>query len=323
MCPKQRIGVLMGGVSSERSVSLKSGKAIYEVLKSCGKDAVAVDISTQDEDCVKDLVLSYDIDVAFLALHGGPGEDGTIQRILQKSGIPFTGSGPQASFLAMNKIASRRIFQAAGLDVPRHYVLTKKHNKPKSLNQFPVVVKPASGGSSIGLSIVTNLKDFKKAIELAFMHDKEVLVEEYIRGREMTVGIFADRPLEHIEIKPKAGVFDYKAKYEKGQTEYVVPARASQAEARLLKEAGLRAHQLLGCSFFSRADIILTIERKAFLLEVNTIPGFTETSLLPRAAAAAGIGFPELVLRILDAAFINKNTKTKINSKSYADYALS
>ena len=317
----------MGGLSSEREVSLKSGKAVLEALKFKNLEAVAIDIKGQDRNYVKDLLLSYDINLAFLALHGAFGEDGKLQAILEEIGIPYTGSGLRASELAMDKIASRKVFEAGGLNTPKYCLLDKNHKNirdfmalssrkigiPTESGQgrgkaippdkiFPLVIKPASGGSSIGLSIVDEPQTLREAIETAFKYDRRVIAEEYIEGREMTVGIFEDAPLEAIEIKSKRRFFDYQAKYGPGQTEYIVPAPVSWEVMGLLKETALKAHNLLGCSFFSRVDIILDKTNKPFILEVNTIPGFTATSLLPKAALAKGIAFPDLVARISEAA---------------------
>ena len=301
MDKKIRIGVLMGGPSVEREVSLKSGKAVLSALKLARDDIVAIDIRKADKDYVIDLLLSYDIDLAFLALHGSFGEDGSMQSILDQMCIPYTGSGSLASRLSMDKLASRKIFQAAGLVVPRYFVLDRRHRRIDNSFIFPLIVKPAACGSSFGLSIVDTLKELKCAIDLAFKYDKCVLVEEYIEGREMTVGIFEDSPLEAIEIKPKQRFFDYKSKYVEGETDYLVPAPVSLKIMQLLEDTALKAHTLLGCSFFSRVDIILGNKNIPYVLEVNTIPGFTATSLLPKAALHKGIQFPELVLRITQA----------------------
>ncbi|OGX20919.1 MAG: hypothetical protein A2Y00_00365 [Omnitrophica WOR_2 bacterium GWF2_43_52] len=310
-----RIGVVMGGVSSERDVSLKSGKAVAAALKSRGSEALEIDIKKADKQYARDLLLSYDIGLAFLALHGSFGEDGKIQSILEEIGIPYTGSGPRASALAMDKIASRKIFQDAGLLCPRYYSIEKNRKNSKSVLTFPLVVKPAGGGSSIGLSIVENQTQLKGAIDEAFRYDRKVIVEEYIAGRELTVGIFEDSPLEAIEIKPKRRFFDYRAKYEPGQTEYCVPAALSLELMRVVKEAAYAAHEALGCSFFSRVDIILRHDNTPFILEVNTIPGFTATSLLPKAALYKGIPFPELIVRISEAALSGRADQVKINAR--------
>ena len=302
MAGKIRIGVLMGGTSAEREISLKSGKAVLRALRSCGQDALAIDIKKTDKNYVTDLLLSYDIGLAFLVLHGSFGEDGKIQAILDQMRIPYTGSGAFASSLSMDKLSSRRIFRAAGLAVPRYFVLNRKERRIDSSFAFPLVVKPAACGSSIGLSVIDNPEEFRDAIRLAFKYDSCVLVEEYIKGREMTVGIFKDSPLEAIEIRPGRRFFDYKAKYEQGQTDYIVPAPVPLKTMQLLKDTALKAHTLLGCFFFSRVDIILNNKNIPHLLEVNTIPGFTATSLLPRAALHKGIPFQELVLVIAQAA---------------------
>ncbi len=300
---KIRIGVLMGGASSERKVSLKSGKAVFEALKSLGLEAVGIDIQRDDRNYVRDLLLSYDIGLAFIALHGAFGEDGRIQAILEDMGLPFTGSGPRASALAMDKLAARRIFEKEGLNVPACVVLERGRRAAVGFSDYPAVVKPVSGGSSIGLSIVDNPADLRRAVDEAFEYDRRVMIERYVRGREFTVGILDNLPLEAIEIKPKSRFFDYKAKYEDDNTEYIVPAKVSLKIMQALKSAALRAHNALGCSFFSRADIILNSEFQPFVLEVNTIPGFTSTSLLPKAALCKGITFPELVLKIAHSAW--------------------
>lgn len=302
MLEKVRIGVLMGGPSAEREVSLKSGKAIFEAFKSVGQEAVAIDIQRPDRNYVKDLLLSYDIGLAFLALHGSFGEDGRVQGILEEMGLPYTGSGPAASALAMDKIASRKIFQEGGLAVPGYCVLDKNRRNIKSFSKFPLVVKPACGGSSIGLSIADNHDGLKSALDMAFKYDRKALIEEYVEGVELTVGILDDSPLEAIEIRPKRRFFDYKAKYVYGQTEYIMPAQIPSRAMGLVQDTAARAHNLLGCSFFSRVDIILDAAERPFVLEVNTIPGFTATSLLPKAALQKGISFTGLITKISRAA---------------------
>lgn len=297
-----RIGVLMGGVSSEREVSLKSGHAVSSALKSRGLEAVEIDIQHAEKNYVKDLLLSYDLGLAFVAMHGSFGEDGKLQAILEEISLPYTGSAPAASALAMDKIASKKKFQDAGLFAPRYFILDRNHKGFKNSLGFPLVVKPVCGGSSLGLAIVDNIQELKLAIDAAFQYDRKIIIEEYLRAREMTVGILEDCALEAIEIKPKRRFFDYQAKYESGQTEYIVPADVSQNTMQLLKDTALKAHSALGCSFFSRVDIILSDEAKPYVLEVNTIPGFTTTSLLPKAALHKGISFAELILKISQAA---------------------
>ncbi|MCX5713687.1 MAG: D-alanine--D-alanine ligase [Candidatus Omnitrophica bacterium] len=310
-----KIGVLMGGPSAEREISLKSGKAIFKALLERGINVEAIDITTDSIKENAQLLRSRGIDCAFLALHGCFGEDGQIQGILEGVGIAYTGSGVLASRLAMDKIASRRIFEQKGLNVPRYKVLEK--NVPKArfaLEEdfsFPLVVKPASNGSSIGLSIVDGEGSFSDAIENAFNFDRKIIIEEYLRGREVTVGILDERPLPVIEVIPKRRFFDFEAKYQSGLTEYVVPAELEFSVARAAQDAAQRAHKLLGCSGCSRVDIILNKDSIPFILEVNTIPGFTATSLLPKAAGAAGIDFGQLCIRLIELAY--EKTKTEFS----------
>jgi D-alanine-D-alanine ligase len=293
----------MGGPSSERDISLKSGKAVYETLRSAGEDAVSIDIKT---DGIKDnirLIKSSRIDCAFIALHGRFGEDGQIQEILESLKIPYTGSGVLASKLAMDKVYSRRIFEVNGLKVPRYRVLNAvSYNlncRPAHNLSFPLVVKPATHGSSIGLSIVDRSQDLDAAVALAFKFDDRVLIEEFIKGRELTVGILDDSPLPVIEIVPKKRFFDFEAKYQPGMTEYIVPAQLEKNTAERTRAVARQAHRLLGCVGCSRIDMILTADNKVYILEVNTIPGLTSTSLLPKAAKCIGIEFAGLCLKLL------------------------
>ncbi|MFH0855714.1 MAG: D-alanine--D-alanine ligase [Candidatus Omnitrophota bacterium] len=300
-----RVGVLMAGPSTEKNVSLKSGHAVCEALKKRGFNAAAVVIKTDNlEDNIRLLRLKK-IDCAFIALHGRFGEDGGIQKILQMLNIPYTGSGVKASRLAMDKIASRGIFQRHGLNVPRFKVFKKGFCNAGKLAHlgFPLVVKPATHGSSIGLSIVSRPNDLPEAINRAFKFDKRIIIEEYIKGRELTVGILEEKAMPVIEIIPKHRFFDYQAKYKKGLTDYIVPAKVSPFVSSRVKKAALSAHKLLGCFGCSRVDIILGHNDEPFILEVNTIPGFTETSLLPKAAREIGIDFTSLCLRLIRLAY--------------------
>lgn len=303
--PKQfgRIGVLMGGPSSEREVSLKSGKAVYEILKQLGLQAVAIDIQTDNLKENISLLKSYKINCAFIALHGRFGEDGQIQALLDSLKISYTGSGAQASRLAMDKIASHKIFGAHGLSVPRYKVLEKTDRIVCDNLIFPLVVKPATHGSSIGLSIVDKNEELDKAMDLAFGFDEKVIIEEYIRGREVTVGILEEKALPVIEIVPKKRFFDFEAKYQPGLTEYIVPANLEEGIAKKIQESALLAHKLLGCFGFSRVDMILSQDKIPFVLEVNSIPGLTPMSLLPKAAKIAGIEFGQMCLKLIELAY--------------------
>lgn len=302
-----RIGVLMGGPSTEREISLKSGKAVFENLKQLGLDVVALDIRTADPEENIKFLKAHKIDCAFIALHGRFGEDGQVQEILDTLKIPYTGSGKLASRLAMDKIASRRILEVYGLAVPRYKVVHKLSYRSylKSSNGFifPAVVKPATHGSSIGLTIIDKKEDLENALETAFNFDEHALIEEYIGGREVTVGILDNRPLPVIEIVPRGRFFDYEAKYTAGLTDYIVPAKLEQSVARKIQSVALRVHQLLGCSGFSRADMILSEKNIPFVLELNTIPGFTRTSLFPKAARVLGIEFGQLCLELIRLAY--------------------
>jgi D-alanine-D-alanine ligase len=306
-----RIGVLMGGPSSERDISLKSGMAVYGALQQAGLEVVAIDINTDETPENIALIDSYRINCAFIALHGAFGEDGRIQKILEKLDIPYTGSGVKASTLAMDKVSSRKIFSAAGLNVPRFLVVEKAAYK-SSLRLdnlgWPLVIKPATHGSSIGLSIIEREDDFSRALDFAFDYDDRAIVEEYIQGRELTVGILDEQPLSIIEIIPKRKFFDYEAKYKPGMTEYMVPAQLEEGLSQKVQQAALCAHKLLGCFGCSRVDIILNRVQVPCILEINSIPGLTATSLLPKAARDKGIGFTQLCLKLIELAYAKKSS---------------
>ena len=302
-----RIGVLMGGASSEREISLKSGKAVYEALKKSSLDVIPIDITTESAEENIRLINSCNIDCAFLALHGRFGEDGAIQKILEEMNLPYTGSGVIASKLAMDKAASRKIFEANDLHVPKYEEISKNsYNGGFDIDgklQIPLVIKPVTHGSSIGLSIIDNKEGLSRAIGLAFEYDERALVEEYIKGRELTVGILDGLALPVIEIIPKKEFFDFEAKYRLGMTEYIVPAQLDEVTALRVQEAGFAAHKLLGCVGCSRVDIILSENNLAYILEVNTIPGMTATSLLPKAARTVGIEFGQLCITLIKLAY--------------------
>lgn len=264
-----KIGVLMGGYSSERNISLKSGEAILKALKEEGCDAVAIDITKKEDFKVSHQIEEAQIDLVFIALHGVLGEDGRVQSICEKLNLPYTGSPPQASRIAFNKALSQSLLKQYGLKVPSFMILKEQEWPSNSylereLNGFPVVVKPSSEGSSIGISIVTKKDDFKMALEEAWSYSNEVLVEQFIEGREMTVGIVNGKPLPVIEICPKENFFNFKAKYTSGQTDYIVPAKISQTSADNLQSLALKAHRLLGCKDFSRVDFILDQNENCF-----------------------------------------------------------
>jgi len=311
-----RIGVLMAGPSTEKKISLKSGHAVCAVLKKSGFCVVPVIIKTADVKENIRLLEAKKIDCAFIALHGRFGEDGGIQKILKSLKLPYTGSGIRASRLAMDKIASRKIFRKHGLHVPRSKVLKKYSFDGFDIGgwSLPLVVKPATHGSSIGLSIVQQHNKLSQAIDSAFRFDQRIIIEEYIRGRELTVGILEEKAMPVIEIIPKHPFFDYQAKYKKGLTDYIVPARLSPPVAKCVKQAALDAHRLLGCFGCSRVDIILNAKNEPFILEVNTIPGLTETSLLPKAAREIGIDFTSLCLKLIELAHAPRTFKNSLSN---------
>ncbi len=295
---KLKIAVLMGGPSAEREVSLRSGTAVANALAATGAKVVPMDI--QDAT----FTIPADVDVAFLVLHGTFGEDGSLQRILEGRAVAYTGSGPEASALAFDKIAAKQSFMVAGIPTPAYEAV---ENGPLSRPRlarlgFPVVVKPSRQGSSVGISIVQQAAELSEACELAGRYDSRLLVEQFIAGRELTVGILDGRPLPVVEIRPKHSFFTYEAKYTKGETDYLVPAVLDKNVEFQAKTLALRAHDCLGCRDYSRVDLMLSQNGDLFVLEVNTIPGVTETSLLPKAARASGIEFPDLCARLVQLA---------------------
>jgi len=300
-----RIGVLMGGPSNERDISLKSGRTVYQALKSQGLNVMPLDIKSTN--CLKKIKKAR-IKVAFIALHGKFGEDGTVQEILESLGIPYTGSGVIASYLCLNKIASRRIFKHNKIPSPEYNILHRRTWKECIENlklKFPLVVKPSSEGSSIGVSFVHKSSELAKAIRLAFRYDDTIIIEKYIKGREITVGILKEKPLPIVEIIPKNKFFNFQAKYVKGKSDYIVPAKIPKTHYKRAQELGALAHKALGCQGFSRVDMILE-KRGPVVLEVNSIPGLTSTSLLPMAASVCGLDFGRLCVEIIKLSYKKK-----------------
>ena len=297
-----KIAVLMGGPSEEREVSLRSGAAVVKALTATGAKVVPIDVRETK------FVIPRDAEVVFIALHGTFGEDGTVQRMLEDSGMAYTGSGPEASACAFDKIAAKAKFIEAGIPTPKCEVFDRARCDLKRLAKlgFPLVVKPARQGSSVGVSIVQEESDLEEACQIAWKYDHHLLAEQFIAGRELTVGIFDGHALPVIEIKPKHDFFTYEAKYTQGQTDYLVPAPLERTIESQVKAVALRAHDCLGCRDFSRVDLILNKKDRPFVLEVNTIPGFTETSLVPKAAHAAGIEFRDLCARLVQLALARR-----------------
>ena len=302
---KKKIGVLMGGLSAEREVSLKSGAAVHTALLARGYDAVAIDVGRD----AAQVLARESVEVAFICLHGRLGEDGAVQGLLEVMGIPYTGSGVMASALAMNKIFAKTVFAANGLTVAPYRVLRRGEAlDPARLGfSLPVVIKPSQEGSSVGVSIVKDKTGIGPALTEAFRYDDEALVEQFIKGREIQVGILADRAVGAIEIVPKKEFYDFEAKYTAGMAEHILPAPLDAPLYEKVLREGEKAHAALGCSGYSRVDFLVTEAGECFLLEVNTLPGMTALSLLPEIAGGAGIGFEELVERIIASAALKIN----------------
>lgn len=291
----------MGGLSAEREVSLKSGAAVHKALLARGYNAAAIDVGRD----LSSRLAEEKIEVAFICLHGRYGEDGAVQGLLELAGIPYTGSGILASALAMDKVFAKKIFAASGLTITPYVVFKRGGVVPEeSLLPFglPVVVKPSREGSSVGVSIVKASEDLAKALEIAFSYDSEVLVEKYVKGREIQVGILDDKGIGAIEIVPKNEFYDFEAKYAAGMALHIMPAPLPESQYDELLRLGEMAHASLGCSGYSRVDFIVTEAKEAYLLEVNTLPGMTALSLLPEIALHSGVGFEELAERILNSA---------------------
>ena len=286
----------MGGTSAERAVSLRSGAAVANGLRAAGYEAVEVDIRNRGI-----RLIPRDVDLVFVALHGEFGEDGRVQRMLERAGLPYTGSGPAASEASFDKRLTKELLEKAGVPTPRYEILRRGRKPALAL---PAVVKPTRQGSSIGVNRVLRKSRWRAALTDAFRYGNEVLVEGYVKGRELTVGVVGDLALPVVEVVAPNGWYDYRAKYTKGLTRYLVPAALDARTAARCQELALATFRALGCRGFGRIDFRMTAEQELYVLELNNIPGFTETSLLPKAAAAAGIGFAELCDRIVKLALV-------------------
>ncbi len=295
------VAVLRGGTSAEREVSLNTGKQVADALAARGHRVACMD--TVDLTFIDELRM-HAPDVVFICLHGRFGEDGTIQGLLEILGLPYVGSGVLASALAMDKVISKHIFEAAGLMTPDFVVVRRGDPVEPVADRLgeKLVVKPASEGSSVGMSIVHDRGELPAALELAFDHDDVVIAEAFVAGVEVTVGVLGNDELEALptlEIVPEHEFYDYDSKYVPGMSAHIIPARIGETARAECQRVAIAAHRALGCRGLSRADVIVTGDGAVQLLEVNTIPGMTSTSLLPDAARAAGIGFPELCERLV------------------------
>jgi D-alanine-D-alanine ligase len=293
----QKIAVLMGGPGSEREVSLATARGVSKALRSLGAEVLDVDVRDQS------FHLPDDVDLAFLTIHGTFGEDGSLQKILEDRGIPYTGDGVEESRTAFDKIRSKEKFRAHGVTTPLWEVIRPGQRPTIPL---PIVVKPPRQGSTVGVIIVKSERELGLAIAEAGKYDRELLVEEFIAGRELTVGILGDQALPILEIIPKGGFYDFTNKYPflnpqaGGGAEHVCPAKIDQKKTKEIQDLALRAHRSLGLQVYSRVDVLLPKDGAATVLELNTIPGMTEASLLPEAAAAAGISYIDLCRRIIE-----------------------
>ena len=293
----KRIAVLMGGPGSERDVSLATGRGVSKALRSLG--AKVVDVDVKDEN----FKLPDGVELAFNTIHGTFGEDGRIQKILQQRGVAYTGEGVRGSEVAFDKIQSKEHFRRGGISTPEWEVIDPQTRPKMSL---PIVIKPPREGSTVGVHIIKSESQIDEAMADVSRFGRDMLVEKFIPGRELTVGILGDQALPIIEIIPKGGFYDFTNKYPflnpqaGGGAQHVCPAHIESAKTNEIQQLALKAHRALGLEVYSRVDVLLADDGKPFVLEANTIPGMTEASLLPEAAAVAGISYPELCLRIIE-----------------------
>jgi D-alanine-D-alanine ligase len=309
---KRRVGVLMGGTSGEREISLRTGDGVARALEERGHDVVRVVLGTEPVDrALRDAA----IDVAFLALHGRLGEDGCIQGLLELCGIPYTGSSVLASALAMDKLKAKEMFRLHNVPTPPYYVATEADlvdiGELHGSFGYPVIVKPRSEGSSIGLTKASDLASLKAGVEAALEHDRCALVERYIKATEVHVALLDGRVLGAIEVAPKSGLYDYDAKYTAGRTEYIMPPRIAATRTQGVMNLAERAARALGCTGACRVDLLVTEGENEYVLEVNTLPGMTPTSLLPKIAEHAGIDYGTLCETILDGADLHATMRPK------------
>lgn len=290
------ITVMLGGPSAEREVSLRSGAEVAKALRSLGHEVHELDPRTEK------WRLPKGTEVVFLALHGTYGEDGTVQRRLEELGVRYTGCDPEASRIGFDKILTKQRCVQEGVPTARFMLIdSPEASWPMGWNP-PVVLKPARQGSSVGLQFVERVSDWSKALTEAMRYDTHVLMEEKIIGRECTVGILGDKPLPIVEVRPKTGIYDYQTKYSAGTTEYFCPAPFDDATTARVQAAALGAFKAIGGRDYSRVDVMVKSDGEPVVLEVNTLPGMTESSLLPKAAAAAGLNFAQLCQRMVELA---------------------
>lgn len=299
---KSKVAVLMGGVSSEREVSLRSGNAVLDALLRSGVDAFGIDLK---ENAIQEII-SHNFDIAFIALHGRGGEDGCIQGVLEWLNKPYTGSDVMSSAVAMNKYKTKQIWSSLGLDTPKSKLVANYDELSIAVKElaFPLMVKPLHEGSSIGISKVYNSEQLKAAFELADKFDKKIMVEEFVDGQEFTVAIVGDNILPVIGMETKNEFYDFDAKYNSTETVYKIPSGLNESQESIVKKLAWEGYASLECSGWGRVDIMLDLKGKPWLIEVNTCPGMTERSLVPQAAKEVGVDFDQLVLSILETVIV-------------------
>lgn len=291
-----RIVVMLGGPGAEREVSLRSGAAVAAALRSRGHAVEELDPVNRS------FVLPTHTDVVFLALHGAYGEDGTVQRQLEELGMPYTGCGPETSRVAFDKLLTKERCVKAGAPTPRFAIFDSSQTPWPDDWQPPVVVKPVRQGSSVGLRFVERVEEWPAALAECLRHDDRVLLEERVVGRECTVGILDGQALPLVEVRPHSGVYDYSSKYTTGASQYLCPAPFSEVVAAQIQSAAMNAFAAVGGGDYARVDVMVDAQDRPFVLEVNTLPGMTDTSLFPKSAAAAGVGYADLCERLIELA---------------------
>ena len=297
----KKIGLVVGGISPEREVALNGGKAVEKALKNLGLKYVKFDLNERTRKDIFGMIKRAKIDVVFMVLHGSYGEDGRLQGGLDMIKVPYIGSDALSSAVAMDKVFTKQILIQNGIPTPAFEEVGKgkKVKEVKVRMKLPLVVKPVDCGSTIGISIVKTKKELNKALKLAFKYSGKVFVEKYINGTEITVPILNDTALPVIEIIPKTRFYDYKAKYVKGMSTHILPARLPEKVYAKAQELAVKTHMVLGLKDFSRVDFMVGKNNKLYVLEINSLPGLTATSLLPEAARFSGVSFEEMVLKML------------------------
>jgi len=316
-----RVAVLVGGNSPERNVSLDSGKNIAEALRKNGHEVLKFDPGLPTKKLISEFNIEFDepfeeerslyinlmllklmnIDVVFNGLHGGEGENGVVQVLLETLDLKFTGPGSTACVLAMDKEISKMLMLQNGLPTANYLAVRHKEDKPGQLNhlKFPVIVKPADGGSSLGQTVLKDDNGLQQAVDVAFQYGRKVLIEEFITGKEIAAGVLDGKPLPLVHIQPKHDLYDYECKYTPGMSSYVCPADLDEETTEIIQDHALRTYRILGCTSYSRIDFLVRENNDMYILEANTLPGMTSTSLIPKAAKAIGYSFEELIEKIV------------------------